>query len=162
MLTINRSVVVGYALLCSASVFAADAVKGLDAPAALVPGKTLTALQKKAIKPTSLEIGTRIYHVLDSTSGSEPATTLADDHDLIGKSRNEVVVTDASPDVVNSLGGHLSAAPVSIKSYPHIKTVVLRFSKLSEAVDAMKALKQALPASASVSLPIKWAEPKVQ
>ena len=126
----------------------------------LTPGTRLSIAQKSALQLRSVQLGSANYRVVNSTVGSEPVTTVVNSQDVVGISRNELVISELATGTAQAATAGLPVKPVSENAYPHLNTTVLRFASLADVERARQHLASALPASAKLSMPIKFAEVK--
>lgn len=128
----------------------------------LKPGTRLSVTQKSALQLPSVQLGGVLYRVVRSTAGSEPFTTVVNGDDMVGVSRNELVISELATAAAHAAAAGLPVKPVSEKAYEHLNTTVLRFSSLADVERARRHLASSLPASAKLSVPIRFAETKPQ
>ncbi len=167
-LKLNRSSFLLGLALCGMS-FAA-----IWAQAAPGIGTVLTAEEQKSLSANaSVQVGARQFKIFSeekvvsatggataaknaqSASGAvlDPVTTVVNEQGLVGKSRNEVLISNISTaDAKTKISAYLSQA-ISVKYYDHMNITALRFATFGEAAQAQAEL-QVLLTGAKVTLPI--------
>lgn len=122
---------------------------------ALTPGQVLSEAEiaKWGTLPT-YEIGkSRIRVIPPQYSGSQD-TFLLNAQGMVGSSRNEVVVSEAPADV-QAVIQQTQPRPVSVQHFEPTGITVAKYADFAQAVDALRALKAALP-GAKVGLPVQF------
>lgn len=147
-------------LICAGLLAAASSAAHAATPGGLEIGKPLTAAQKSATPLKTVVVGTQKYRVLAASAGAEPVSTLADSRDIVGRSRNEVVVSELPTAQVQAAVNSLALDAVSTKYYAHMNLSVLRFRSFAAAAGAKDQLAKALPDTAKLSVPVQFSEVK--
>lgn len=141
------------------TVLTAEEQKSLTANASVQVGahqfKILS--EKKVVPATGAAVATKNAQS-DSGAALDPVTTVVNEQGLVGKSRNEVLISNISTaDAKTKISAYLSQA-ISVKYYDHMNITALRFASFSEAAQARNEL-QALMMGAKVTLPIEFSVP---
>ncbi|VCU69600.1 hypothetical protein PIGHUM_01663 [Pigmentiphaga humi] len=130
-----------------------------NAAFALAPGQKLSKSQiaEWGALPVYDIDGNRIRVIPPQYAGSQD-TLLLDAQGVVGKSANEVMVSNAPADV-QAVIEQTQPRPVSVKRYEATGITVSTYADFAQAVEALRALKAALP-TAKVGLPVTFAEPR--
>jgi|LakMenE01Jun11ns_1017448.scaffolds.fasta_scaffold9847980_2 ABC-type antimicrobial peptide transport system permease subunit len=124
-------------------------------------GSSLTATEMEIAKTkTKVEDGKKSIWVL-STGGtaSNPFTMVVNEQSTVGRSANEVVITNHSTELTKlKLTPYLNKT-ISVNYFEHLSTTVLRFASITDAARAVTELRVAMP-DARVSLPITYTVPR--
>ena len=169
-LNVNRSLFLRRLALYGMSIVAvcAQAAPGI--------GTLLTAEEQESLGANkAVQVGARQFKILaeekvvpatgaavatknaQSASGAafDPVTTVVNEQGLVGKSRNEVLISNIpTADAKTKISAYLSQA-ISVKYYEHMNITALRFATFGEAAQARAEL-QLLLTSAKVTLPIEF------
>lgn len=151
-------------------------VAALSAQAAPGIGTALTAEEQTSLTANApVQVGGRQFRIYSeekvapasgaavasknaqSSSGAalDPVTTVVNEQGLVGKSRNEVLISNIpTAEAKAKISAYLSQA-ISVKYYDHMDITALRFATFGEAAQAQAEL-QALLTGAKVTLPIKF------
>ena len=126
-------------------------------------GSTLTASEMETAKTkTQIRDGKKVLWVL-STGGStsEPFTMLVNEQTAVGRSANEVVISNSPTEQTKlKITSYLSKT-VSVNYFDHLSTTVLRFSTITDAAKAVAELRTAMP-DARISLPVTYSIKRVR
>ena len=126
-------------------------------------GSFLTASEMETAKTkTQIRDGKKILWVL-STGGStsEPFTMLVNEQTAVGRSANEVVISNSPTEQTKlKITSYLSKT-VSVNYFDHLSTTVLRFSAITDAANAVAELRTAMP-DARISLPVTYSIKRVR
>lgn len=122
---------------------------------ALTPGQKLTDDQIAKLGPLpTYDIGGSQVRVIPPQASKGSATLLLNAQGVVGRSRNEVAVSDA-PANAEAVFQQIQPRPVSIQRYEATGITVLKYADFEQAIAAQRALKAALP-DAKVSLPVMF------
>lgn len=120
-------------------------------------GSSLTAPEMESAKTKAqIQDGKKVLWVLSTGgSASEPFTMLVNEQSAVGRSANEVVITN-SPTEQTKLGitSYLSKT-ISVNYFDHLSTTVLRFRTIADAAKAAAELRTTMP-DARISLPVTY------
>lgn len=101
------------------------------------------------------EIGKTIWVLSTGGSTTDPYTMVVNEQRAVGKSSNEVLITDSpTAQTKVKIAAYLPKA-ISVNYFDNMNATVLRFATLEEAAKACAALKTAMP-EAQVSLPVTY------
>ena len=132
---------------------------GCQAAAPLEPGKVATPEQLAQWgELPSYDIGSSRLRVIPERPANGQGTLLLNAQGMVGVSRNEVVVANASEDQVRAAAGHAAHAPESVRHFDPTGTTVLRYADFAQAIAGLDAIKAGLP-GASVRLPVQFGKP---
>lgn len=106
----------------------------------------------------SYTAGSSRLRVLPVPPADGEGVLLLSSQDVVGLSRNEVLVVGASEDQVRAAAS--APAPVSVQYMAPTGSALLRYAEFGQAVAALKALKTNLP-GATVRLPVQWGKTPV-
>jgi len=119
---------------------------------ALTPGQTLSDEQIAQLgELQAYDIGETRIRVIPSQQSKDGATLLLNAQGVVGSSRNEVAIAQASADRIQALLRQTIPQPVSVQTYEPTGITVARYADFAQAVEGLHALKAALP-DAQVSL----------
>lgn len=120
-------------------------------------GSLLTATEMTTIKTKAgVQDGKKTIWVLSAGgSASDPFTMVVNEQGIVGKSSNELLITN-SPTTQTKLkiATYLSKT-ISVQYFDNMNTTVLRFPTLGDAAKASAELSTAMP-DAQVSLPVTY------
>lgn len=134
-------------------------VMACQAAGAPEPGQTATPEQLAQWgELPGYDIGASRFRVIPGQPSDGQGTLLLNAQGVIGVSRNELTVVNASEDQVRTAAGYATHAPVSVQHFVPTGTTVLRYADFSQAVLGLEALKTALP-KATVRLPVQFSKP---
>jgi hypothetical protein len=122
-----------------------------------VIGSLLTESEMAAVKTkTGLQDGKKTIWILSiGGSTTNPHTMVVNGQRVVGKSSNEVLITDSPTSQTKvKIAPYLPKA-ISVDYFDNMNSTVLRFSTLEEAAKAYSVLKIAMP-DARVSLPVSY------
>ncbi len=123
------------------------------------PGQTATQEQLAQWgELPSYDIGSSRFRVIPGKPADGQGTLLLNPQGVVGVSRNEITVANASEDQIRSVAGRAGYAPVSLRHYAPTGMTVLRYADFSHAVEGLKVLQTGLP-EASVRLPVQFGRP---
>ncbi|TFL15050.1 hypothetical protein CSC67_06890 [Pusillimonas caeni] len=143
--------------LCSLGLLGMSLALASSAALALTPGQKLTKTEIAEWGALAeYKIGSsRVRVVPPQYSGSQD-TLLLNAQGVVGSSRNEVAVSEAPADV-QAVIQQTQPRPVSIQHFAPTGITVAKYADFGQAVDALRALKAALP-GAKVSLPVQFSK----
>ena len=122
---------------------------------ALTPGQTLSADQIAQLgKLPVYDIGESRVRVIPSQSNGG-ITLLLNAQGLVGSSRNEVAISEAPADRVQTVLRQTLPQPQSVQTYEPTGITVARYADFAQAIEGLHALKAALP-DAQVSLSVRF------
>lgn len=120
-------------------------------------GSSLTASEMETAKTkTQIQDGKKILWVLSTGgSASEPFTMVVNEQSAVGRSANEVVITNSPTEQTRLRLAPYLGKTVSVNYFDHLSTTVLRFSAITDAAKAVAELRTAMP-DARISLPVTY------
>jgi hypothetical protein len=123
-----------------------------------VIGSLLTESEMAAVKTkkTGLQDGKKTIWILSiGGSTTNPHTMVVNGQRVVGKSSNEVLITDSPTSQTKVKIAPYLPKTISVDYFDNMNSTVLRFSTLEEAAKAYSELKIAMP-DARVSLPVSY------
>jgi hypothetical protein len=122
-----------------------------------VIGSLLTESEMAAVKTkTGLQDGKKTIWILSiGGSTTNPHTMVVNGQRVVGKSSNEVLITDSTTSQTKVKIAPYLPKTISVDYFDNMNSTVLRFSTLEEAAKAYSELKIAMP-DARVSLPVTY------
>ena len=120
-------------------------------------GSLLTESEMAAVKTkTGVQDGKKTIWILSiGGSTTNPHTMVVNEQRVVGKSSNEVLITNSPTMQTKVKIAPYLAKSISVDYFDNMNSTVLRFSTLEEAAKAYLELKIAMP-DARVSLPISY------
>jgi len=124
---------------------------------ALTPGQKLTKAEIAEWGAlTEYKIGSSRVRIIPPQYSGSQDTLLLNAQGVVGISRNEVVVSEA-PAGVQAVIQQTQPRPVSVQHFEPTDITVAKYADFAQAVDALRALKAALP-GAKVGLPVQFSK----
>lgn len=143
--------------LCSLGLLGMSLALASNAALALTPGQKLTQSEIAEWGPLAeYKIGSSRVSVIPSQHSGNQDTLLLNAQGVVGSSRNEVAVSEAPADA-QAVIQQTQPRPVSIQHFAPTGITVAKYADFGQAVDALRALKTALP-GAKVSLPVQFSK----
>ena len=122
----------------------------------LTPGQRLSAEQIAQWGELPVyEIGASQVRVIPSQQAGSQVTLLINAQGVVGSSRNEITISEAPAQGVQTVLQQVTPAPLSVQQYEPTGITVARYADFGQAVEGLRALKAALP-DAKVSLPVQF------
>jgi len=120
-------------------------------------GSLLTESEMATAKTkTGVQDGKKTIWILSiGGSTTNPHTMVVNEQRVVGKSSNEVLITDSPTSQTKVKIAPYLAKSISVDYFDNMNSTVLRFSSLEEAAKAYSELKIAMP-DARVSLPVTY------
>jgi len=126
---------------------------------ALTPGQKLSEAQIAQLGDLQVyDIGGTKVRVVPSQQSGQQETLLINAQGVVGSSRNEVTVSQASESSIQAKLPQLTPQPASVQHYEPTGITVLRYAGFGQAVEGLRALKAALP-GAKVRLGVRFSTP---
>ncbi len=126
---------------------------------ALTTGQKLSDAQIAQLGELQVyDIGGTQLRVIPSQQSGQQETLLINAQGIVGSSRNEVAVSQASEESIRAQLQQLQPQPASVQHYEPTGITVLRYADFGQAVEGLRALKSALP-RAKVRLGVQFSTP---
>jgi len=124
-----------------------------DVPA---PGQKLSKAQIAQFGDLpAYRVGKSTFRVIPVRPANSQATLLLNAQGVVGVSHNDIAISRVSAETAQARLRQIAPAPLSIEHFEQAGATVARFADFGQAVEAMKAVKAALP-EAQVRLPIQF------
>ncbi len=101
------------------------------------------------------DIGGEQLRVIPSQASDDAATLLLNSQGVVGVSQNEVAISGASAERIQTQLRQLNPQPLSVQAYESTGITVARYADFPQAIKGLKALMAALP-DAHVSLSLQF------
>lgn len=125
---------------------------------ALTPGQKLSETEiAKLGKLPEYNISGQHIRVIPSKQADSELTMLINKQGVVGSSRNEVAISNAETQQVQTLLKQLAPQPVSVKHFESTGIFVVRFADFNLAVQGQETIKAQMP-NASVSLTVQFSK----
>jgi hypothetical protein len=124
-------------------------------------GSTLTASEMETAKTkTQIRDGKKVFWILSTGgSASEPFTMLVNEQTAVGRSANEVVISNSPTEQTKLKLIPYLGKTVSVNYFDHLSVTVLRFRAITDAAKAVDELRTAMP-DARITLPVTYSIPR--